>query len=168
MSIIDPITHQVVDKARPNDSPTHIVLNAMLSSGTALTYTLRGDNASSPTIKAPAGGKPRMPTLDWRIFGTTGQIRVTSYDDMVNTWSLNRDADHLKVEVYNAQTDTLTELDVVEDEFEKLPETARNMARLYEAFASARAGDDVWYPDFDYGVKKHQLIDAMYKENDME
>lgn len=167
MSIVDPITHEVVDKARPNDAPTHIVLNAMLSSGTALTYTLRGDNASSPAIKAPAGGKPRMPTLDWRIFGTTGQIRVTSYDGMVNTWSLNRDADHLKVEVYNAQTDTLTELDVVEDEFEKLPETARNMARLYEAFASSRAGDDVWYPDFDYGVEKHELIDAMYKENGM-
>lgn len=167
MSIIDPISHEVVDKARPNDVPNHIVLNVVTSTGAALTYTLRGDNASSPDIKAPASGKPRMPTLDWRIFGTTGQIRILSYDDMVNTWSLNKDSIHLKVEVYNAQTDTVTELDVVEDEFEKLPEKARNMARLYEAFAAARAGEDVWYPDFEYGVKKHELIDAMYKENGM-
>jgi hypothetical protein len=42
------------------------------------------------------------------------------------------------------------------------------VARLYEAFAEARAGkEDSWYPDFEYGVKKHELIDAMYRENDM-
>jgi hypothetical protein len=169
VTIYDPLTGKVVDQARPNDVPNQVILNAVLSSGVVLNYKLHGKPAFNPDAKAKASGeKHRIPSLEWTIFGSGGQIRITSFDSMCNTWSLNYGPDILKVEVYDAKADTLTQLPTVEDDFAHLPAPARNVARLYEAFAMAKAGHkDNWYPDFDYGVKKHELIDAMYKENVM-
>ena len=166
VSTFDPVTRKLVEKERRNDVPNQIIFNAVLSSGAALSYQLHGETAFSPD-RDPRSGKPKVPSLEWRIFGSHGEIRITSYDTRLNTWSLNNGPDLLKVEVYDAREDTLTELEHVEDNFKSLPTPARNMSRLYEAFATARAGRDAWYPDFEYGVKKHELIEAMYKENSM-
>jgi predicted dehydrogenase len=169
VTIYDPLTRQVLDDARPNNVPDQVILNAVLSSGAVITYKLHGTTAFDPdTQPRDADQKPKVPAIEWRIFGSQGQIRITSYDKMCNTWSLNYGQDLLEVEIYDAKTDSLTLLPTVEDDFAHLPAPARNMARLYEAFAKAKAGQaDSWYPDFEYGVKKHELIDAMYKENDM-
>jgi predicted dehydrogenase len=169
VTIYDPLTGEVIDEARPNDVPDQVVLNAVLSSGATLSYKLHGTTAFDRDSKLrDASHKPKIPAIEWRIFGSHGQIRITSYDGMCNTWSLNYGQDRLEVEIYDARTDTLTQLPTVEDDFAHLPAPARNMARLYEAFARAKAGQaDSWYPDFEYGVKKHELIDTMYKENDM-
>lgn len=169
VTIYDPLTRKLIDEARPNDVPDQVILNAVLSSGAILTYKLHGTTAFDPdTQPRDAHQKPKIPAIEWRIFGSQGQIRITSYDKMCNTWSLNYGPDLLEVEIYDARTDTLTQLPTAEDDFAHLPTQARNVARLYEAFAEARAGkEDSWYPDFEYGVKKHELIDAMYRENDM-
>jgi hypothetical protein len=167
--IYDPVTKEVLDRARPNDVPDQISLNAVLDTGTLLTYKLHGQTAFDPHANPQdSSSRPKTPAIDWRIFGSAGQIRITSYDSMNNTWSLNHGPDLLEVEIYDARTHTLTQLPTVEDNFSHLPTPARNMARLYEAFAQAKAGDETsWYPDFEYGLQKHELIDAMYKENDM-
>jgi hypothetical protein len=169
VTIYDPLTRKVIDEARTNDVPDQVILNAVLSSGAILTYKLHGTAAFNPDTKPRDNGqKPKVPAIEWNIFGSQGQIRITSYDGMCNTWSLNYGPDLLEVEIYDARTDTLTQLPTVEDDFAHLLTPARNMARLYEAFAKAKAGNaDSWYPDFEYGVKKHELIDAMYKENNM-
>ena len=169
VTIYDPLTRKVIDDARPNDVPDQVILNAVHSSGATLSSKLHGTAAFDPDTKPrDAQQKPKIPAIEWRVFGSQGQIRITSYDKMCNTWSLNYGPDLLEVEIYDARTDTLTQLPTVEDDFAHLPTPARNMARLYEAFADSRAGNaDSWYPDFEYGVKKHELIDAMYKENDM-
>jgi hypothetical protein len=167
VKIYDPLTREVVDKARPNDVPDQVILNAVLSTGIVLNYKLHGLTEFDPSTRPQkADNTPKIPAIEWRIFGSSGQIRLTSYDGMCNTWSLNQGPDLLKVEIYDPKTDILTEIPTVEDNFAHLPEPARNMARLYEAFALAKAGDkDSWYPDFDYGVKKHELLDTMYREN---
>jgi hypothetical protein len=169
VTIYDPLTRKVIDEARPNNVPDQVILNAVLSSGAILTYKLHGTAAFDPdTEPRDAQQRPKIPAIEWRIFGSQGQIRITSYDKMCNTWSLNYGPDLLDVEIYDARTDTLTQLPTVKDDFAHLPAPARNVARLYEAFAEARAGhEDSWYPDFEYGVKKHELIDAMYRENNM-
>ena len=169
VTIYDPLTRQVLDDARPNNVPDQIILNAILSSGVILTYKLHGIAAFDPNTKPrDASQRPKIPAIEWRIFGSQGQIRITSYDKMCNTWSLNYGQELLEVEIYDARTDTLTQMPTVEDDFAHLPAPARNMARLYEAFAKAKAGQaDSWYPDFEYGVTKHELINAMYRENDM-
>jgi hypothetical protein len=167
VTIYDPLTRKVIDEARPNDVPDQVILNAVLSSGAVLTYKLHGTAAFHPDNQPrDAHRKPKIPAIEWRIFGSQGQIRITSYDKMCNTWSLNYGPDLLEVEIYDARTDKLTQLPTVEDGFAHLPAPARNVARLYEAFAEAKAGQaDSWYPDFEYGMKKHELIDAMYREN---
>jgi hypothetical protein len=169
VTIYDPLTGKVVDKTRPNDVPNQVIFNAVLSSGAVLTYKLHGKTAFNPDARPKTSGeKHKIPSLEWTIFGSGGQIRITSFDSMCNTWSLNYGPDLLKVEIYDAKADTLTQLPTVKDEFAHLPAPARNVARLYEAFAMAKAGhEDSWYPDFEYGVKKHELIDAMYAENGM-
>jgi predicted dehydrogenase len=169
VTIYDPRTRQVIEEARPNDVPDQVIFNAVLSSGTVLTYKLHGSTEfSRDTQPRDARQNPRIPAIEWRIFGSQGQIRITSYDGMCNTWSLNYGQDLLEVEIYDARTDTLEQLPTVEDDFSHLPTPARNVARLYEAFAKARAGHQKsWYPDFEYGLRKHELIDVMYRENNM-
>jgi hypothetical protein len=167
VTIYDPLTGKVVDNARPNDVPNQVIFNAVLLSGAVLNYKLHGKPAYKSDAKPKASGeKHKIPSLEWTIFGSEGQIRITSFDSMCNTWSLNYGPGLLRVEIYDAKAGTLTQLPTVEDDFAHLPAPARNVARLYEAFAASKAGNkDSWYPDFEYGVKKHELIDAMYKEN---
>lgn len=59
-------------------------------------------------------------------------------------------------------------VDVRRDEYEHLPVLARNIARLYEAFTSTKAeskGEKEWYPDFEYALRKHDVIEEMYMKN---
>ncbi len=54
------------------------------------------------------------------------------------------------------------------DEWTHLPMLARNIAKLYEAVAQGvtEGGEKKeWYPDLDYTLTKHQLIEEMYKMN---
>lgn len=92
---------------------------------------------------------------------------MTSYDRFFNTWSLNAGPDELKVEIYDADEDRLSELEnlVEDDEFKHLPAPARNIGRLYEAFAAADNDGTVWYPDFEYALTRHRFIDILYDEN---
>lgn len=104
-----------------------------------------------------------MPRLDWRIFGSKGEIRVTGY----NMWSLNAGSGDIVLETYKADDGEVINVDIDADEFEHLPVPARNIARLYEAFAaSVDNGQDnkEWYPDFEYTLKKHELIEDMYQK----
>ena len=55
---------------------------------------------------------------------------------------------------------------VVQDDLERLPVKARNIARLYEAFAEEKEGDKRWYPEFECALKRHELIESVCKESD--
>ena len=163
VSITEPLTNKIIDPARPNNVPNQICFNAVLESGAVLSYNLRGVPSPSPNATPRSTGLPKTPSLEWRIFGSKGQIRIVSYDQMLNTWSLNARPDQLIVEVYDVESDTITPVDVAEDSFEDLPLPARNIAHLYEAFASTSGdGEQHWYPDFQYALKQHERIDKMY------
>jgi hypothetical protein len=71
--------------------------------------------------------------LDWRIFGPKGDIRVTGYKQ----WSLNAEPEDIVLKICRADDGEVVKFDVEEDEFEHLPVAARNIAKLYEAFASS-------------------------------
>ncbi|KAF7966290.1 hypothetical protein HWV62_39237 [Athelia sp. TMB] len=158
VSIVDPKTREVLEK-RPNDVPNQIVFNAILKSGAVLTQKLH----SSASI--PPGGKDQgqPPGLDWRIFGSKGEIRITANE----TWALNTGNGDAKVEVWK-DDGTVVVVDIGVDEFEDLPAPARNIGRVYEAFAAGLDGEGKkkkWYPDFEHALKTHELIEQMYKEN---
>jgi hypothetical protein len=164
VKIINPSTGEVLDPARPNNVPTEVALVATTKSGAPLTYHLR----SGPSYSADSPHPEKTLAIDWRIFGSKGEIRIRSWDSYINTWSLNMTADQLRVEVSDYVTQQTTDLETLADEFSHLPIEARNIARVYEAFYAAWAGDEkAWYPDFEYASARHEILEQMYRENGM-
>ncbi|KAI9737339.1 MAG: hypothetical protein M1834_009493 [Cirrosporium novae-zelandiae] len=164
VSIVNLSTREVISQSQPNDVPNQIVFNAVMDSGAVFTYKLHNSATISPGAKPRQNGGGRMPALDWRIFGSRGELRITSY----STWSLNVGAEDVRLEIWKADQGEVVEVDVGADEFEDLPLRARNIAKVYEAFAAGIDGEGKkreWYPDFEYGLKRHELIETMYREN---
>jgi hypothetical protein len=156
------VTNEAIE-VRKNDVPTQVIFDAILKDGAVLTYKLHTAANTSPFAKPPVQ-KTRMPSLDWRIFGSKGEIRVTGY----TKWSLNVPDEDFMLEICKVDDGEVRTVDVGRDEFEHLPVPARNIARLYEAFASCRnevEGERVWYPDFEYALKKHEVIEEMYAKS---
>ncbi len=52
-----------------------------------------------------------------------------------------------------------------QDELGEVLLAARNIGRLYEAFAESETKQGIMYPTFEHAVKKHQLIEDMYKQS---
>ena len=60
-----------------------------------------------------------------------------------------------------------------EEGVKDLPRPARNIAGIYEAFAEdwddgEKSGEEkkkAWYPDFEYALGRHEMLDEMYKKN---
>ena len=103
------------------------------------------------------------PGLDWIITGDKGEIRITN----VNGPTLNADDSGAKVEVYDFESDEVSQVDGwEEDEYAHLPAAARNIGRLYDLFAAAKhggkGGERVEYPDFDHAVLRHGEIDGIF------
>ena len=80
------------------------------------------------------------------------------------TANLNADKPELKVEIYRKDIGEFAELDTASDDFSALPLPARNIARVYEAYAVGRPGDEsAWYPDFEYALERHKMLEDMYR-----
>lgn len=131
----------------PKTSEDTIFLIGTLSSGIPLSMTLRGGKAFKDT-----------PALDWRIYGETGEIRITSSTAFLNIGSAD-----LKIQVFDTEKDSVEDVESEKDEFDedgKFGMPARNVGRVYKAFAE---GENTC--SFEDAVERHALIDAMYKEN---
>lgn len=157
VDITDPATRAVIEHTRPSDVPNQIALTAVLDSGAVLTFKIHNSATISPHA-SPASDKGQLPALDWRIFGTKGEIRLTTY----GSWAVQVGAPEMKVELWTADTGELVEVGIEEEEdgWGELPAPARNVARLYEAFAEGK-----WYPDFEHALKRHEMIERMFRAN---
>jgi predicted dehydrogenase len=105
------------------------------------------------------GGKPfkGTPSLDWRIFGTKGEIRVTSMASI--GVALGGD----KIELYDHEKDGIETVDVAFDDAVKdLPPFAKNVGMLYELFATG-GGREQGLVTFEESVEMHKIIDAIEK-----
>jgi predicted dehydrogenase len=118
-----------------------------LQSGAVLSYHLRGGKAF-----------PSGPNLVWRIYGEKGEIEITA-----PSAGLNVGSDETKILLHDQVTGELETVKVEKDEWDELPNQARNIARLYEAF---RKGETDGVVSFAEAVKRHELIDGMYKHWD--
>lgn len=145
--IVDPSAgNKVVEKDVPNTVPDQVRFW-----GTA------GPSNAAVTVLLHGGpGIPGQPETEWRVQGTKGWMRLTSAGLGLNVCSLVT-----KLEHFDTESNTVQELVPDPDEWDSLPLPARNVARLYEAYRK-----DEWYPDFEWGVKRHQLIEQMWKKFD--
>ncbi|KAL2070662.1 hypothetical protein VTL71DRAFT_13688 [Oculimacula yallundae] len=144
-------TGEVVQEKYAITSDDTIFLNGTLSSSIPLSLSLRGGKAFKGT-----------PGLEWRIYGETGEIRVTSTGPF-----LNIGYDDVKIEVYDfdlsgGEGGEVEVVEVEKDEFDEkewgLP--SRNVARLYKELAEGKNNCS-----FEDAVERHELIANMYKEN---
>ncbi|KAL1964764.1 hypothetical protein VTN77DRAFT_6631 [Rasamsonia byssochlamydoides] len=118
--------------------------------------TVEPSNAAVTVLLHAGPGIPGLPTCEWRIQGTKGWLRLTSAG-----LTLNFGNPVFKLEHFDTERNTVEELVPDTDEWDSLPLPARNIARLYEAYRK-----DEWYPDFEWGVKRHELIEQMWKRFD--
>ncbi|KAM0123811.1 hypothetical protein ACHAP3_010839 [Botrytis cinerea] len=144
--IVDPRNgNQVLEKAVRNTVPDHLLIHG----------TVLPSQAVVAIIFTGGDGIPGLPILDWRIQGEYGWLRLTS-----SSMALNVGSPDTKLELYDA-SGKAREIAPDEDQWSKLPLPAQNIARLYEAF---RKKD--WYPDLDYAIKRHELIETMWRDFD--
>jgi len=137
----------VANPAYHNTSHDHILLQGELSGGAVFNVNIRG----GPPFKGTPG-------LDWRIYGSKGEIRVTC--PRAGLWL---DGD-IKLEVYHFVTDSVEEVDLqkvlgVDDPGVGLQAPADNVARVYEAFAKGQTDK---YLDFEQSLKWASFIDSVY------
>lgn len=138
---------KLIEKAVRNTVPDQVLLHGTVESSNA-----------PVTVKLHAGPEfPGLPRIDWRIQGTKGWIRLTS-----PVVSLNVGGPGIKIELFQTDSGEVKEVSPDVDEWDSLPVPAQNIARLYEAY---RAGD--WYPTFDWGVQRHEVLDAIWRQFDV-
>ncbi|KAF4633141.1 hypothetical protein G7Y89_g4982 [Cudoniella acicularis] len=144
--IVDSSQNKTIIKSAPNDVPDQIMLQAFVGSSNApLTLHFRGGSTF-----------PGTPATDWRIQGSKGELRLTSSSE-----SLNVGREDTKLELYDAETGKVEVIVPERDEWDGLRLQARNIAREYEAW---RKGE--WVPDFTWAVKRHEMIEGMWKKYD--
>ncbi|KAF7171421.1 hypothetical protein CNMCM6106_005798 [Aspergillus hiratsukae] len=137
---------RVIEKSVHNTVPDQILMHGTTETSNAFV-----------TINLYAGKEmPGLPRLDWRIQGEKGWLRVTS-----PMLFLNVGTPETKLELYSTESGQVEEVKVDKEEWDALPIPAQNIARLYEAY---RKGE--WYPTFDWAVRRHELIDGMWKRYD--
>ena len=135
---------KVLEEKRDKTSDDTIFLNGTLSSGIPLSFSLRGGT--------PFPGQPGM---DWTIHGEKGTIRITSPSPFVQIGF-----DGMKIELQEGEGEKVEVVEIGGDKFDEYPHPARNVARVYEAFAKGDINCS-----FEDAVERHALIEAMYKEN---
>lgn len=129
-------------------TPDHILLQGHLKDGGLLSVYQRGG--------APFKGEPG---LRWRIYGQTGEIEVTSDGSFLQVGY-----PHMEIRLHNHEKDTVETVDFApNDEFESLPLPARNVARLYEAYADSRTDA---YPDWKDAVANHTILEKIMESSE--
>ena len=121
------------------NTPDHLALYGKFSSGAVLSMAMRGGTPF-----------PGTSALDWKIYGSKGEIRVTSQQMLLNLGSPVVD-----LSVYDFESGRVEKIDLGKDEWQHLPLVARNVARLYEAIAN---GDTSVVCDFEEAAQRHRFI----------
>ena len=101
-------------------------------------------------------GQPFKGSLgfEWIVSGETGEIKVSGPGPALQAWDAG-----FKIDLYDFAKDEVRNVAWEEEGYPELPGTARNIARLYEAFAT---GDPNLYPGFDDAALRHAEIEAMF------
>lgn len=147
----DPTTTQT------RTSPDQILLHGTLANDAVFSYHLRGGPAFS---NSPSTG------LVWRLYGSAGEIQVTGPNSFLN--AADGGAGY-KIEVFEHGGEQKTEEVSVESDVwseggeKEVPLFARNVARLYEAFAEGK-GREEGVLGFEDAVERHVFLGQVYEK----
>lgn len=144
-------TNALIKEFHPITSDDTIFLHGTISSGIPLSFSLRG-------------GKPfpDTPGLEWRIYGETGEIRVTSSGPFLNIGYPDVKIAVFDFDLEGGEAKKVEVVEVKKDEFdgEEWGMQSRNVARLYKGLSEGEVNCS-----FEDAVQRHELIEGMYREN---
>ena len=140
---------KVIDPAYELNAPDFIALNGVLSSGVAVSLTIRG----GPPFK-------NTPGLQWHLYGEKGEIRVTSSIAFLSFTSPD-----LKIEVHDFEKDDVEIVEIKGREFDgfELGMPSDNVGRAYETIAEGKGNCA-----FEDAVERHRFLNSLLKENGLE
>lgn len=138
--------NKIIAKDVPNSVPDQVLIQGkVLPSNAVVSLQWRGGQSF-----------PGTPQADWQIFGDKGSLRVTS-----SLWALNVGHPDTKLELFDARKGTVETVAAEKAGWDELPSRAHNIARLYEAYRKKE-----WYPDFEWAVKRHEIIEELWERFD--
>lgn len=138
ITIVDGKTREVISAAAPKNTADHINLHGFLTSGVTFSFSLRGGPQFDPS----------EPALRWYIYGTKGEVEITSSSVFLNM------SNNIRVRIKDADGKIQ---DVKVDDGGNVGPAA-NVARLYEAFAKG----DERLATFRGAVQRHQFLEEIY------
>lgn len=141
---------KVVKESVPKTADDTIFVTGTLSTGVPVSMTLRG-------------GKPfkSTPGLDWRIYGETGEIRLTASGPFLQIGYPD-----MKIELHTFEGDGVEEIEIPKDELDVEGKdafggfAARNVGRLYKGLANGEVSCS-----FEDAVERHEFLEELYKQN---
>lgn len=136
----------ILEKGRKKDVPDQVMFHSKTSSGALFSFYLRGGQPF-----------PGTPALEWRIHGSTGEIRITSPATFLNVGHPES-----RIEVHDQKTGRVEVVEPLEDELGHLGLQARNIGRMYEAYARGEEGKY----DFEHAVERHRFLDELFRRYD--
>lgn len=132
------------------ETPDHVMLQG----------TLKNNGAPISMTARSGKGFKDSPNLVWRIFGTKGEIRLTSAAML--TLGLGGE----KIEVFDHEKDTVEVVNVEYAEAVKdLSPFAKDIGMLYEGFVKGW-GVEEGFVDFEQAVGMHTIIDCLEKSSE--
>jgi predicted dehydrogenase len=138
------------DRLVKRETPDHVMLQG----------TLKNNGAPISMTARSGKGFKDSPNLVWRIFGTKGEIRLTSAAML--TLALGGE----KIEVFDHEKDTVEVVNVEYAEAVKdLSPFAKDIGMLYEGFVKGW-GVEEGFVNFEQAVGMHKIIDCMEKSSE--
>ncbi|KAL3417618.1 oxidoreductase family protein [Phlyctema vagabunda] len=131
----------VITDKHPKTAEDTIFIQGTLGSSVPVQVSLRGGSTFKGT-----------PGLDWRIYGTKGELRITAAGPFLQIGYPDQ-----KIELHDVATDSVSVLDVLTDRWDDLPLPGRNVARVYEAIAGD-AGRQELLCSFEDAVERHRFL----------
>jgi predicted dehydrogenase len=139
-------TRKVVGVAK-KDTPDQIILQATLKTGAVLSLHIQGGPPP-----------PFDPKFLWRISGEKGDLDISA-----DYLRLNVISDGITIRLYDRESGNVEEVPIEKDELDDLPGPAKNIGRVYEAFAK---GDKKFLVTFEEAFQRHVLIEKILKHWD--
>ncbi|KZL66424.1 oxidoreductase family protein [Colletotrichum tofieldiae] len=150
IKIIDPSTDVIIETAVSN-VPDLITIAGLITSGSR-TVVKGATISGSFRLGPPFPGEPR---LTWSVHGEKGEIRLTAGSSILQANGYNGP---VAIQVHDHETEKVETVEWAWSEFqESLPIPARNVATLYELFASGSKG----IPDFESALRRHEQLEAI-------
>ncbi|KAF1809313.1 oxidoreductase [Eremomyces bilateralis CBS 781.70] len=146
-TVLDEHNDLAVFGTQDRTSPDDVLLQGRVESGALLSVHLRG---------GPPSPSETVPDTIWRIYGEKGEITISSpQPNIINT------VEGVSIELHDHASQKVEKIEIRKDKLEHLPEPARNIGRVYEAFA-----DKTWYPDFQHALRRYKLVYEIYRRFD--